>query len=97
MTDIDIDLAEAAAIAALHDAAAKAIDDTAESAPGSIDAGIASELVGAIVGKLASDAADLAVVEGATAALMRQIATRLVATDELAEQRFDGLAKGADQ
>lgn len=94
MADIAIDLAEAAVIAALHDDAAEAIDDTAASAPSAIDAGIAAELVGAIVGKLASDAADLAVAEGATAALMRQIASRVVATDELAQQRFESLAAG---
>lgn len=96
MTDIAISDADAEAIAGCHDQAAQGIEDTADAVPASVDGGLASAILGQILGQLATHADDLALANRATAAVMRSVAADYFGTDEGVGTAFNDLQEETD-
>lgn len=91
MTDILLTDSDARAIASAHADAATGIESTASSLPGTVDGGLASAVLGNIMGKLVGDADTLAVAHRGTDRLMTAVANDLFATDEAVTEQFNAL------
>ncbi|MDN4173307.1 hypothetical protein QWY28_10165 [Nocardioides sp. SOB77] len=96
MSDIEISDADARAIAQLHDSAAEGIEGTAGSVPGSVDGGLAAAVLGRILGKLVTDADDLAIAHRGTAGVMRSVADDFYSTDAAVGSAFDQMTTDVD-
>ncbi len=92
MTDIRIDPADARKIAQHHTEAGDGIEGTAKSLPpAGVDGGVASGLLGSIIGKVTGDCDDLAVANDAAAAVLNQVAENYLKTEEGVRAQFNKL------
>lgn len=95
MSDIAISDADAEAVAGHHDQAAEGIEGTADAVPGSVYGGLASAVLGQILGRLAGHADDLALANRAAAGVMRAVAADFYSTDEGVDTAFTRLQADA--
>ena len=85
---IDLSWATAETIATSLDHARSALDDTAGSAPEGIDAGVATALVTALVGRVSESAAGLSEGLAAASSKVRDSAASLLSADLAAGDSF---------
>lgn len=83
--------AAAQVVAGGHEAAAEAIDGTVHSAPGEVDAGYGAAYVSQVLAAVSQTAGEIAVVNAAVAALVREAVAEIGSTDEEVAARLDAL------
>lgn len=88
-----LDAGAAARIADGHDAAAEAIDGSAGSAPGSVDAGYGAAHVADILAAVSETAGELALINVGIARLVRDVADDLGRTETEIAAEFDRMER----
>ena len=88
-----LDAGAAERIAGGHDDAASAIDGSAGSAPGTVDAGYGSAYVSDILAAVTETAGEVAAINVGIATLVRDVADSLGRTEEAIADEFDSMAR----
>ena len=96
MSDIRISDADARVVAELHESAAQEVEGVAGSLPGAVDGGLASAVLGEILGELVSHADDLALANRGTAGVLRAVADDFYGTDGEVGVEFERMHADVD-
>jgi hypothetical protein len=83
-----LDAGVAETVAGHHESAASTIDDSAGSAPGAVDGGLATAYLAEILQAVCTSAAEIAAVNLGTAALVRDVADEAGLTDAAIGEGF---------